>query len=219
MATNSTGGALAIGALLLLYMIGDESEAQAAPKPPTPPVPPGRGGGSGSGSRKKPATQQTLPGSDPATTTTPQERAAIEAGVRHALAEQGFHVDLTPSSRAQQDALRRDGTALPEVLSPRPNPPPGAPVVPQPPAANDNAAPVQKPLESSVRTPRQAAEALAAFLRETKRFGSASDRPEETRQAQRDLGIKPDGIVGPITRKTAALWNVQLPAAPKTRKA
>lgn len=61
------------------------------------------------------------------------------------------------------------------------------------------------------RSPKEAANALKAFLTKTHRFGSKSDRPEEIKSAQRDLGVKDDGIVGPITRAAAKKQGVTLP--------
>lgn len=63
--------------------------------------------------------------------------------------------------------------------------------------------------------PPSAAKAAAAdllrFLIKTGRFGNKRDRPEEIKRAQRALGVKPDGIVGPKTRAAAAKAGVALP--------
>lgn len=123
-------------------------------------------------------------------------------------------LDSKPASAAQQTALRTSGQAIPEFLFPTggpvPTPPPGG-------AANDNAIiPTPAPAnDNAPRTPKQAALDLRSFLERTKRFGSKADRPKEVQEAQRDMGVDPDGIVGPITRKRAEVFGVQLPAAPK----
>ena len=62
-----------------------------------------------------------------------------------------------------------------------------------------------------VRSPRQAALDLATFLRQTGRFGTLKDRPEQTKSAQRDLGVTDDGIVGPRTRAAAQKVGITLP--------
>lgn len=64
---------------------------------------------------------------------------------------------------------------------------------------------------SSARSSANAAKDLAAFLRRTKRFGSARDRPAEVQAAQRDLRVKDDGIVGPVTRAAAKKAGTTLP--------
>lgn len=153
----------------------------------------------------------------------PEAQAALKASVAQAMRDQGIELTGKPASAAQQQALRTSGEALREfdlpTGGPVPVPPPGG-------AANDNAAPdgvrdalapemkpaATAPAAPFQRTPKQAAEALRDFLSQTHRFGHGGDRPQEVRDAQRDMGITPDGIVGPITRKTAATWNVTLPA-------
>lgn len=67
---------------------------------------------------------------------------------------------------------------------------------------------------STKRTPKQAALDLAAFLKRTGRFGSGVDPVPEVAEAQFDLGVKRDGIVGPVTRAAAAKQGVKLPAKP-----
>lgn len=127
------------------------------------------------------------------------------------MKERGFQVDAaTPASPAQQQALRTSGEAKPELLfpkGPQPLPPPGG-------AANDNA----QPAAAGPRGPKQAALDLKGFLERTGRFGSKADRPKEVQDAQRDMGVDPDGIVGPVTRKRAEVFSVKLPAAPATPK-
>lgn len=138
----------------------------------------------------------------------PAARAAVNAAVAQAMKERGLELAGKPASAAQQAALLRDGSAIPEFelpTGPVPVPPPGG-------AANDNAAPAAPAAPAAFgRTPKQAAEALKTFLDRAQRFGGGADRPQEVRDAQRDMGITPDGIVGPITRKTASVWNVTLP--------
>jgi peptidoglycan hydrolase-like protein with peptidoglycan-binding domain len=62
------------------------------------------------------------------------------------------------------------------------------------------------------RSPREAAEALRNFLVTTRRFGSKTDHPPEVTDAQSDLGVQQDGIVGPATRMAARRQGVTLPA-------
>lgn len=62
-----------------------------------------------------------------------------------------------------------------------------------------------------IRSPKEAATSLRDFLARTGRFGTLKDRPEEVRAAQRDLGVKVDGIVGPVTRAAAKKAGVTLP--------
>jgi peptidoglycan hydrolase-like protein with peptidoglycan-binding domain len=61
---------------------------------------------------------------------------------------------------------------------------------------------------------KAAANALLQFLIKTGRFGGGKDRPNEVKAAQRDLGVKPDGIVGPKTRTAALNQGVALPPKP-----
>lgn len=86
--------------------------------------------------------------------------------------------------------------------------PPG---VPKDIAAKIAASPPQ-PTAAPIRTPKEAATALREFLLNTHRFGSKADRPADVMSAQRDLGVKADGIVGPITRAAAKKAGVTLPA-------
>lgn len=74
------------------------------------------------------------------------------------------------------------------------------------PAAQPAAAP-----EASSRSAHDAAVALQKFLLKTGRFGTLKDRPQEVKDAQRDMGLKPDGIVGKRTRTAAAKQGVALP--------
>lgn len=61
---------------------------------------------------------------------------------------------------------------------------------------------------------KAAANALLQFLIKTGRFGGGKDKPAEVKAAQRDLGVKPDGIVGPKTRTAALNQGVALPPKP-----
>lgn len=80
--------------------------------------------------------------------------------------------------------------------------------------------PLPAPAPAGTRDPKQAAGELQQFLIKTGRFGSKKDRPAEVVAAQRDLGVKPDGIVGPKTRAAAAKVGVALPpmATPKRKR-
>ena len=73
------------------------------------------------------------------------------------------------------------------------------------------AMPLPAPPAPGSRSPKQAAGELQQFLIKTGRFGSKKDRPAEVIAAQRDLGVKPDGIVGPKTRAAARKQGVALP--------
>lgn len=73
------------------------------------------------------------------------------------------------------------------------------------------AMPLPAPAPAGSRTPKQAAGELQQFLIKTGRFGSKKDHPAEVIAAQRDLGVKPDGIVGPKTRAAARKQGVALP--------
>lgn len=90
-----------------------------------------------------------------------------------------------------------------------------------------NTEPVQHAAENSVspataapsiRTPKQAAQALRSFLLLSKRFGTVADRPQQTKDAQREMGVEPDGIVGPKTRAAAKALGVELPPKPAKKK-
>lgn len=78
--------------------------------------------------------------------------------------------------------------------------------LPMPPTAATNV-----PVVPGGRNPKDAAKALLAFLLRTGRFGTLKDQPQEVKDAQRDLGVKADGIVGPKTRAAARKQGVALP--------
>lgn len=82
--------------------------------------------------------------------------------------------------------------------------------------ARPGARPGAAPAPSSAKL---AARALWRFLDSTGRFGSATDRPVEVVTAQRALGVKPDGIVGPLTRAAAQAVGITLPARGRTSSA
>lgn len=144
-----------------------------------------------------------------------RQRAGVNAAITQALKDGTLDIDLNKASEAQQEHLIRDGDAAPEpAAGPSPNPPPGG-------AASDLAVPrnlLTPPATATLpggRTPKSAAMQLLAFLVATKRFGGGSDRPNEIKDAQTDLGVKPDGIVGPVTRAAAAAVGVTLPRSPR----
>lgn len=78
----------------------------------------------------------------------------------------------------------------------------------------------QKPTQPTAAAPaaesaqRAAATRLMTFLIKTGRFGSAKDKPAEVKQAQKALGVKADGIVGPKTRAASLAVGVALPPKP-----
>ena len=61
---------------------------------------------------------------------------------------------------------------------------------------------------------KDAAQKLLLFLVKTGRFGGGKDKPAEIKAAQKALGVKPDGIVGPKTRTAALNQGVALPPKP-----
>lgn len=69
---------------------------------------------------------------------------------------------------------------------------------------------------SPIRT--VAARTLLEFLIRTGRFGSSTDKPDEIKAAQRDLGVPADGMVGPSTRAAALRAGVALPPRPVAKK-
>lgn len=69
-----------------------------------------------------------------------------------------------------------------------------------------------KPAPPPSSPARTAALRLRDFLQRTKRFGTKQDKPGEVFDAQRGMGIKADGIVGPATRAKAKSLGVALPA-------
>lgn len=193
---------------------GGSSASSSAPGAGPAPASPAR---STSASRPTPQaiakTRETL---QKARQGDPVAKAAVNAAVVQSLKDRGIVIDAaTPASKAQQAALKTGGQALPEFqfpTGPVPLPPPGG-------ASNDNAQqPEPKQVKPFSRTPGQAAGDLKTFLEQTGRFGSKADRPKEVQEAQRDMGVDPDGIVGPNTRKRAELLNVKLPAAPAVAK-
>jgi hypothetical protein len=72
---------------------------------------------------------------------------------------------------------------------------------------------------SSSSTPTQAAAALADYLREGGSFGSAAHPSAAVGHAQRAIGLKVDGIVGPKLRRATRALGVILPLRPSTRAA
>jgi peptidoglycan hydrolase-like protein with peptidoglycan-binding domain len=73
------------------------------------------------------------------------------------------------------------------------------------------APPTAAPVDSKAKA---AAQKLLMFLIKTGRFGGGKDKPAEVKAAQKDLGVKPDGIVGPKTRTAALNQGVALPPKP-----
>lgn len=119
------------------------------------------------------------------TKATPEEQAAIDAAVSEAIrAGMPKPIDANP-----------EYAAPPSSSSSTPDPPP-FPAELAPPSSS---------------AAKDAAGSLLAFLIKTRRFGSTKDRPAEVLAAQRALGVKPDGIVGPSTRAAAAKLGVALP--------
>lgn len=111
---------------------------------------------------------------------------------RAAATKQGVNLPAKPApARAPTRAPTKPTAARPRAVRPAP------------------AAPATR--VTTKRSPQEAAHDLADFLARTSRFGSRSDRPNEVKLAQRDLGVTPDGIVGAKTRSAAARAGVQLP--------
>jgi len=181
---------LPIGLLLLAAGFGERKTTPASPpaRRPAPAAAPPPKPGAGA----KHAAPHTnaVPGSSPVSIT--------HESVPATAAEQAA-VDAAVSH-----AIRRDLPPTPEAAAPTgpaPNPPP---------------APAQA--EAEARTPKEAAAALLKFLVDTGRFGSKTDHVPEVADAQRDLGVTADGIVGPSTREAAKQQGVALPPRPPARK-
>lgn len=130
------------------------------------------------------------------------------------------------ATKEQEAELRRSGEAIPvadphpeDKAGPRPNPPPGSTETPQ--SLLEQAVPkslLTPPATATLpggRGPKTAALQLLAWLKATRRFGGGSDRPIEVKELQEDLGVAPDGIVGPKTRAAAAAVGVNLPRSPR----
>jgi murein L,D-transpeptidase YcbB/YkuD len=145
----------------------------------------GDGGGGGASSSQpvaaKPAANARPGAAHPAATA--ENDAAAQAAVDAVMSR----VVREEREREQSGAKTLTSTKQPEPPQPEPAP------------------------ASAGRTAQKAAEDLRAFLLATNRFGSAADRPEEVRAAQRDLGVADDGIVGPATRAAARKYGVTLP--------
>lgn len=110
--------------------------------------------------------------------------------------------DTTPVPAAQAPEQAAVDAAMAQVVRDT-----LAPKAPPPAAANPvQAAPKRK------RSPRDAAKSLLSFVLNTGRFGSKKDRPQQIKDAQRDMGLTPDGIIGPKTRAAAAKHGVALPS-------
>ncbi|HKT94684.1 MAG TPA: hypothetical protein VJS18_21170, partial [Paraburkholderia sp.] len=115
-------------------------------------------------------------------------------------------VDAAVSQVVRDERAQKAMATTPPAPAPAP-----APIITPPPAP--------APKETTIpdvqpRTPSEAASALLGFLIKTGRFGIPTDRPKEVYDAQRDLGVKPDGIVGPLTRAAAKKVGVALPPRP-----
>jgi len=67
-------------------------------------------------------------------------------------------------------------------------------------------------------TPQQAAQDLADYLRGGGQFGTKRHPSPEVHKAQVALGLRPDGVVGPLTRNAARAVGVVLPLRPSTRQ-
>ena len=75
----------------------------------------------------------------------------------------------------------------------------------------------EAPRVEATRTALQAARALAAHLQSGGSFGTARSPSAAVQDAQRGIGVTPDGIVGPRTRNAARALGVVLPLRPTTR--
>jgi len=172
--------------LLLLASFGSGSKSSPQPTAAARPAP------SGGAPPRKPAAK-------PATARPAQPSAAIRpkpAAPKLTIE----HPDVTPAPAAEQAAV---DAAVSQALRDMPPPPPGA-------GPSPNAPPAPVDAESG-RSPKEAAQALLKFLIATGRFGSKTARQPEIEQAQRDLGVTADGIVGPKTREAAKRQGVALP--------
>jgi hypothetical protein len=130
------------------------------------------------------------------------KQAAVDAAVSHAIRAEEARPQ--PAAPAPQPAAQAPQPAAPHAVAParratRRKAPASAPTGERAPASS-----------SSERT---AAIALQRFLIKTGRFGSNNDRPQEVKDAQSALHVKPDGIVGKKTRAAALKQGVALPPA------
>ena len=156
--------------------------AMAPPPPPRPrPTPAGT-------PVRRPAAATNMP---------PPPSASMRAQAPKLTIE---HPDVNPAPAAEQAAV---DAAVSHAIREMAPPAPAVGPAPMPPPA---------PIDAEVvRTPKEAATALLKFLIATGRFGSKTDRVPEIAEAQRDLGITADGIIGPATRKATKAQGIALP--------
>lgn len=205
---------LFLGLLGLASSSGSKRGAAAAPKAAT-------------ATRPTPRSSAAAPAratNTPVATEDERARAAVNAAVAQAIKEEF----MTPKPAAPKPAAGTGKTMPAAAAKPKKAkkaPPAAAPAAAQ--ASSSRLASLPSPLApitvdareenfappSSIpsRSPKQAALDLKAFLVRTKRFGSKNDRVTEVQDAQEDLGVKPDGIVGPETRAATKKYGVTLP--------
>lgn len=149
--------------------------------------------------------------------TTPQpvtKKAVRDALITRALKKKAERAEA--AIKATQP-IRSDPYPAPHVTVEHPD------VIPSPPqeqaAVDATMAQVirdqQKAAAPADDAKRAAATRLMTFLIKTGRFGGGKDKPNEVKQAQKALGVKADGIVGPKTRTAALNVGVALPPNPK----
>ena len=114
------------------------------------------------------------------------------------------HPNVVPGREHEQAAV---DAAVSQAIRDMPPPAP-APAAQPGPVPTPPPAPVDAEV---VRTPKEAAQGLLKFLIDTGRFGTKTNPVPEVAEAQRNLGVKADGIVGPKTRAAAKAQGVALP--------
>lgn len=188
-------------ALLFLGLTGERAklaQRQPSPKPKPKPQPsaarrtmPAKAAAPARGGKRTPAPARPAAASQTFPLQTEEEmrqRAGVDAAVHQAVKE---HIQKTETSVSPASSS--------PILDPFKE------EHPQPKSELIDPFPPQ-------RTAAQAAKDLKSFLVRTKRFGTKQDKPEEVKAAQRDLGVKDDGIVGPVTRAAAKKAGTTLPA-------
>jgi murein L,D-transpeptidase YcbB/YkuD len=165
------------------------------------------GGGDGASSSRLPSNPAANAQSGiarPASTSTAElaaRQAAVDAAVTAAIREEQGR-----AAKVETQAAKVDAKAAVDALRAK--------------VDETSTLPKDEGVTVAKREPKQVAQALAAFLTATHRFGSKTDPVDEVKAAQGELGLKADGIVGPATRTACAKLGVKLPlrAAEPTTK-
>lgn len=157
-----------------------------------------------------------------------RQQAAVDAAVTQAIRDESSTSTnvSTPSSAApsspakrlltavkERNAARQKASAVLQRIKASGGKKPAAkkPAAAAKPAAAKRPAPASSSPAPAPSKAKASAIALRNFLAQTHRFGTKNDRPAEVSAAQRAMGLKPDGIVGPSTRARAKTLGVTLP--------